>query len=77
MLAGERIWNVERLYNLREGFSKADDTLPERFFKEKVHERVIDKNEFFKTLDEYYRMRGWDETGVPTKKTLKRLGIEA
>jgi aldehyde:ferredoxin oxidoreductase len=77
MLAGERIWNLERLYNVREGLSKADDTLPERFFHEKVNERVIDKNEFFKTLDEYYRMRGWDDNGVPTKKTLKRLGIEA
>jgi aldehyde:ferredoxin oxidoreductase len=75
MRIGERIWNVERLYNLREGFSKDEDMLPERFFKEKVHERVIDKNEFLQTLDEYYRMRGWDENGVPTERTLKRLGL--
>ncbi len=75
MLVGERIWNIERLYNLREGFSKEDDMLPERFFVEKVNERVIDKEEFLKTLDEYYRMRGWDDNGVPTERTLRRLGI--
>ncbi|MCW3140724.1 MAG: aldehyde ferredoxin oxidoreductase family protein [Methanophagales archaeon] len=76
MLVGERIWNVERLYNVREGFGKKDDTLPDRFFKEKVNGRVIDKEEFLKTLDEYYRMRGWDENGVPAKGKLKQLEIE-
>ena len=75
MLVGERIWNVERVYNLREGFSKGDDMLPDRFFEEEVNERVIDREEFLKTRDEYYRMRGWDENGVPTERTLKRLGI--
>ena len=75
MLAGERIWNVERLYNVREGFGKADDILPDRFFEEKVNGRVIDKEEFLKTLDEYYRMRGWDENGVPAEGKLGRLGI--
>ena len=75
MLIGERIWNVERLYNIKEGFSKANDILPERFFKDKVNGRVIDRKEFLKTLDEYYRMRGWDENGVPTKGKLERLGI--
>lgn len=75
MLVGERIWNVERVYNLREGFSKDDDILPERFFEDVVNGRVIDREEFLKTRDEYYRMRGWDENGVPTKRTLGRLGI--
>ncbi|MEA2074845.1 MAG: aldehyde ferredoxin oxidoreductase family protein [Euryarchaeota archaeon] len=75
MLVGERIWNVERLYNIWEGFSKDDDTLPERFFEDEVNGRVIDREEFLKTCDEYYRMRGWDENGVPTERTLKRLGV--
>ena len=75
MLVGERIWNVERLYNTREGFDKEDDILPERFFEEKLNGRVIDKEEFLKTLDEYYRMRGWDENGVPAEDKLGRLGI--
>ena len=75
MRVGERIWNLERLYNIREGFCKADDSLPERFFDEKVNGRVIDREEFLKTLDEYYRMRGWDDNGVPTEGTLKKLGL--
>jgi aldehyde:ferredoxin oxidoreductase len=76
MLVGERIWNVERLYNVREGLGKEDDILPDRFFKEKVNGRVIDKEEFLNTLNEYYRMRGWDENGVPKEGKLKRLGVE-
>ena len=75
MLAGERIWNIERLYNIRAGFSKADDMLPERFFEDKVNGKVIDRGEFFNTLEEYYRMRGWDDKGVPTKRTRERLEI--
>jgi len=75
MRVGERIWNLERLYNVREGFSKADDTLPQRFFEESVNGRVIDREEFLNTLEEYYRMRGWDENGVPTDRTLERLEI--
>jgi aldehyde:ferredoxin oxidoreductase len=77
MRVGERIWNVERLYNLREGFTDEDDMLPERFFAEEVNGRVVDKKEFLKTRDEYYRMRGWNENGVPTKRTLRRLGLKA
>jgi aldehyde:ferredoxin oxidoreductase len=76
MLVGERIWNIERLYNLREGFSKDDDMLPARFFEEMVNGRIIDRAEFLKTRTEYYRMRGWDDDGVPKERTLKRLGIE-
>ncbi|MEA2053432.1 MAG: aldehyde ferredoxin oxidoreductase family protein [Euryarchaeota archaeon] len=75
MRVGERIWNLERLYNIREGFSKADDTLPQRFFDETVNGRVIDREEFLNTLEEYYRMRGWDDNGVPTEGTLERLRI--
>jgi aldehyde:ferredoxin oxidoreductase len=75
MQIGERIWNLERLYNLREGFTKDDDILPARFFEEKVNGRVINREEFFKTRDEYYRMRGWDEHGVPTERTVTRLGL--
>jgi aldehyde:ferredoxin oxidoreductase len=76
MRVGERIWNLERLYNLREGFTRADDVLPERFFEEPANGRIIDRAEFLRTRSEYYRMRGWDDYGVPTERTLKRLGLD-
>jgi len=76
---GERIWNLERLYNLREGFTRADDTLPRRLLEEPVPDGpsqgyVVHLEPM---LEEYYRARGWDEEGVPTQDTLKRLGSEA
>ncbi|MHC1567652.1 MAG: aldehyde ferredoxin oxidoreductase family protein [Candidatus Syntropharchaeia archaeon] len=73
MMAGERIWNLERLFNIREGFGKKDDFLPERFFREG---KRIDKREFENTLSEYYRFRGWNEDGIPEKEKLKKLGLE-
>ncbi len=68
---GERIWNLERLFNIGAGFSRKDDTLPERFFES----GGLDRAEFEKALDEYYGLRGWDENGVPTREKLKELGL--
>ncbi len=68
---GERIWNLERLFNIRAGFSRKDDTLPERFFES----GGINRAEFEKTLEEYYNFRGWDENGVPTEEKLKDLNL--
>ncbi|HEY9205347.1 MAG TPA: aldehyde ferredoxin oxidoreductase family protein [Candidatus Methanoperedens sp.] len=68
---GERIWNLERLFNIRTGFSRRDDTLPERFFESDG----IEREEFKKALDEYYQFRGWDENGVPTAEKLRELGL--
>ncbi len=58
---GERIWNLERLFNIKAGLSRKDDTLPDRFFEK----GGIDRAGFEKTLDEYYHLRGWDENGAP------------
>ena len=73
---GERIWNVERLFNIQEGFSEADDTLPPRFFKPlpegNSRSRTVHLQEM---MPEYYSLRGWDSKGIPTKKTLQRLDI--
>ncbi len=79
--AGERIWNVEKLFNLREGLTKEDDTLPERLFSEPIKNgpskgEVYDKEEFFKLRSRYYRIRGWDEDGIPTFEKLKELGLD-
>jgi aldehyde:ferredoxin oxidoreductase len=77
-LTGERIWNLERLYNLREGFTFADDNLPERLLSEPLPEgpaagHTVDLQPMIK---EYYRFRGWDSMGVPSAKKLAQLGLE-
>ena len=74
---GERIWNTERQFNLDAGFTKADDTLPKRILEEPAPSGTAKGKvvELDKMLPEYYKLRGWDEDGVPEKKTLKRLGL--
>jgi len=74
---GERIYNLSRLFNQREGFSRSDDRLPERL-KEPREDTgwKIDEADFEKMLSEYYSLRGWDEEGKPAPETLKRLSIE-
>lgn len=76
-LAGERIWNLERLYNLKAGFTKEDDTLPPRFMNDPLQEggsagHVVKLDEM---LAEYYRFRGWTLDGIPTPKKLASLGL--
>ncbi len=74
---GERVWNLERLYNLREGFSKTDDTLPPRLLNEPVASGPSKGwvNKLEPMLKEYYRGRGWDENGIPKPKKLAELGL--
>ncbi|MHA1198484.1 MAG: aldehyde ferredoxin oxidoreductase family protein [Candidatus Heimdallarchaeaceae archaeon] len=78
MRIGERIYNLERLFNLREGIGKEQDRLPKRFTDEPLPEgpakgQVV---ELDKMLPDYYKLRGWDwETGYPTKKKLLELGL--
>ncbi len=78
MMVGERIWNLERLYNLREGFTKEDDTLPDRLLNEAVAEGPS-KGFTVKLdpmLEEYYAFRGWDKSGIPKQKKLKELSLD-
>ena len=75
---GERIYNIERAYNAREGLTREDDIPPEKFFKEPIETkiRVLDRVKFEKLKDEYYTLRGWDiKTGNPTRKKLEKLGL--
>ncbi len=74
---GERIWNLERQFNLAAGFTAKDDTLPERLLKVPAPSGTAKGrvNELDKMLPEYYKLRGWTAKGVPTKKTLHRLGL--
>ena len=74
---GERIWNMERQYNIAAGFTGADDTLPERMLKDiaKTGSAKGSVNRLDEMLPEYYQVRGWDESGVPTQDTLSRLSL--
>jgi len=77
LLAGERIWNIERLFNQRAGLSRKDDTLPKRMLAEPMPAgpakgRTVPLH---KMLPEYYRLRGWDAEGKPTGKKLASLGL--
>jgi aldehyde:ferredoxin oxidoreductase len=78
---GERIVNLERLFIAREGITRQDDTLPNRFLREPLPEGSGPSSgsvlELEPMLDEYYHARGWDaETGLPTKETLQALGLD-
>jgi aldehyde:ferredoxin oxidoreductase len=74
---GERIWNLERVYNLKAGFSQKDDTLPDRLFENgsEGNGNGILRQEFNAVLQEYYHYRGWDNEGVPLREKLEELEI--
>jgi len=75
---GERIWNLERLFNIREGFGRKDDTLPRRFKEEPLREGKIKDHtvNLEQMLEEYYQARGWNpESGEPTEEKLRELEI--
>jgi aldehyde:ferredoxin oxidoreductase len=76
---GEKVYNLERCFNIRDGFSRKDDTLPKRMYTEPLQGGMRDGEIIRKPdviIDEYYEARGWDKNGMPTKATLKRLGLE-
>lgn len=78
MEIGERVYNLERMFNIKAGLTKQDDTLPQRFLSEPLSEGFskgitvpLDS-----LLEGYYRIRKWDEQGIPTKAKLLELGLE-
>jgi len=78
---GERAWNAVRLFNVREGFGREGDSLPERLTRPLEDGGPADGNYlteevFDEMLDEYYELRGWNEEGIPTPSTIERLDIE-
>jgi len=74
---GERIWNLEKLFNLKAGLGKKDDTLPKRILTEPADvgtaKGLVCRLD--EMLPEYYQINGWDAEGVPTKETMDRLGL--
>ena len=77
LLAGERIWNLEKMFNLEAGLTREDDLLPPRLLNEPVtsgpSKGKVTELEIM--LDEYYHVRGWDEYGVPTDEKLDELSL--
>ena len=76
MKTGDRLYCLKRMYNVRLGISRKDDTLPSRML---VHKRGGGTNELPPLnimLNEYYAYRGWDEFGIPTRERLSELELE-
>ncbi len=76
---GERVWNLERMFNMAAGFTKADDTLPKRLLEVPAPSGTAKGkvNQLDVMLPEYYEARGWTPDGEPTTQTLSRLGLVA
>jgi aldehyde:ferredoxin oxidoreductase len=77
LAAGERIFNLERLWNFKAGFTSADDTLPARLLKDPIpfgpsKGEICDIS---RMLPEYYKLRGWSQDGKPSEKKLGELGL--
>jgi aldehyde:ferredoxin oxidoreductase len=75
---GERVYNLERLYNNREGFTRKDDCLPPRLVNDPIAEGPSKGwvNKLEPMLTEYYRARGWDQDGTPRHEKLVALEME-
>jgi aldehyde:ferredoxin oxidoreductase len=83
MLLGERRINLMKAFNAREGFSSKDDMLPKRLFEDPMQDKgprkgaVVDKANFLKQRENYYRLNGWDpKTGNPTEVKMRELGLD-
>ncbi|WP_222918723.1 aldehyde ferredoxin oxidoreductase C-terminal domain-containing protein [Natrinema sp. SYSU A 869] len=88
--AGERIWTLVRLFNVREGFDRTDDALPDALLESSAAEPsesnpdeghagdgdALEAERFRSLLERYYRYRGWDSEGRPTRETIQRLDLE-
>jgi aldehyde:ferredoxin oxidoreductase len=80
--AGERIQNAAKLFNVREGLTRKDDTLPWKVMNEPIADEGPSKGAFVSQaeldllLDDYYESRGWNMEGVPTTEKLKELGMD-
>lgn len=77
----QRVETLARLFNIREGVSREDDILPPRLWEAETHgpakgmKSFIDQDDFERSLDKYYELRGWGKDGVPKEETIKKLGL--
>lgn len=77
MECGERVWNLERLFNLKAGLSAEDDTLPPRLLHEPIPAGPMKGSvcRLGEMLPKYYELRGWDKNGVPKEEKLEELKL--
>jgi len=75
--AGDRVYTLERMFLVKAGFTRADDTLPRRMLEEPMPAGPAQGHvvELDVMLPQFYRLRGWDENGVPTAAKLEELGL--
>jgi len=78
---GERIWNLTRMFNVREGFTRKEDSLPARLKRPlqnggPADGKALTDEAMQVMLQEYYQLRGWDDQGRPTPAKLKALGLD-
>ena len=78
LLIAERVNNLERLFNVREGLTRKNDTLPRRLLKEAMPSGPSKGNTvpLDRMLDEYYELMGWDSSGIPVPKRMRELGLQ-
>ena len=79
-LAGERINNLKKLFNIREGWTREDDTLPARSLQEKLPTSIVKGEGLLKTdldimISSYYKARGWTDEGLIPKSKLEELEL--
>jgi aldehyde:ferredoxin oxidoreductase len=80
---GERVFNLEKMFNYREGFRREDDRLPDRFFEDAFtvgpkKGSVLNRDQFDAMLTQYYKDRGWDpESTKPGESKIKELGLNS
>jgi aldehyde:ferredoxin oxidoreductase len=88
-IAAERVWNLQKLLNMKEGFTRKDDKFPSNWFKSlKFGENTLEFYDFYgnvkidsnlanQLIDDYYDERGWEiDNGLPPKSKLQDLGLE-
>ncbi len=77
--AGERVWNLEKVFNLKAGIDSTQDTLPKRLLNEPIPDGPSKGwvHKLNVLLPKYYEVRGWDDKGIPTPEKLKELGLDS
>jgi aldehyde:ferredoxin oxidoreductase len=81
-VTGERINNLARVFNIREGFSRKDDHMPAKVMSTPIPDEGVSKGSYVSQkeldllLDDYYEIRGWTKDGIPTIEKLKEIGLD-